>query len=187
MDGRSIAIDNEVFAELQRRAEPLVDDANSVLRRVLGLPPDGPRDTRSGQDFVSEKESATRDRATPGSRKRSNRPQSTKKVHRTRAPKGTLLPKSEYAVPLLDSLVELGGSAPASEVVKRVGKKLENKLTEADLETLNSGEVRWLNRVQFVRLDLIKEGSMVKDSPRGIWEVTDAGRSRVAEGREQSA
>ena len=32
-----IRIDNEVWAELQRRAVPLEDNPNSVLRRVLGL------------------------------------------------------------------------------------------------------------------------------------------------------
>jgi hypothetical protein len=33
-----IRIDGEVWAELQRRARPLEDTPNSVLRRVLGLP-----------------------------------------------------------------------------------------------------------------------------------------------------
>lgn len=33
----TIYIDNEVFGELQRRAVPLVDNSNSVLRREFGL------------------------------------------------------------------------------------------------------------------------------------------------------
>ena len=36
-----IRIDGEVWAELQRRARPLEDTPNSVLRRVLGLPDEG--------------------------------------------------------------------------------------------------------------------------------------------------
>jgi hypothetical protein len=36
-----IRIDGEVWAELQRRARPLEDTPNSVLRRVLGLPEEG--------------------------------------------------------------------------------------------------------------------------------------------------
>ena len=32
-----IRVDDEVWNELQRRAEPLVDTPNSVLRRILGL------------------------------------------------------------------------------------------------------------------------------------------------------
>ena len=36
-----IRIDAEVWAELQRRARPLEDTPNSVLRRVFGLPDEG--------------------------------------------------------------------------------------------------------------------------------------------------
>jgi hypothetical protein len=91
-----------------------------------------------------------------------------------------LLPEAEYELPLLEALVELGGSAPTSDVVDLLGKKLEAKLTAVDRETISSGEIRWRNRVQFVRLGLIKEGLMVKESPRGVWEITDEGRARVA-------
>ena len=34
---KTIEVDDQVFAELQERAEPLVDDANTVLRHLLGL------------------------------------------------------------------------------------------------------------------------------------------------------
>jgi len=40
--------------------------------------------------------------------------------------------------------------------------------------------------VQFVRLGLIKEGLMVKDSARGVWEITDEGRERVAQAEASS-
>jgi hypothetical protein len=35
---KHIRIDREVYAELMKRAIPLRDTPNSVLRRVLGLP-----------------------------------------------------------------------------------------------------------------------------------------------------
>ena len=35
---RTIQIDDEIFTHLQREAEPLVDDVNSVLRRLLEIP-----------------------------------------------------------------------------------------------------------------------------------------------------
>lgn len=33
----TVYVDNDVFAELQKNAKPLVDNPNSVLRRLLGL------------------------------------------------------------------------------------------------------------------------------------------------------
>jgi hypothetical protein len=75
--------------------------------------------------------------------------------------------------------VAAGGSAPASELIEQVGAALAGQLTDADRETLDSGLTRWKNRVQFVRLKLVQAGQMEKDSPRGVWEVTQAGRDRV--------
>jgi hypothetical protein len=49
----------------------------------------------------------------------------------------------------------------------------------ADHESLASGDIRWRNRAQFVRLHLIESGDMQKGSPRGLWEITDKGRDRL--------
>ena len=38
MRSRVIRIDEEVWAELQRRARPFEDNPNAVIRKVLGLP-----------------------------------------------------------------------------------------------------------------------------------------------------
>ncbi len=43
----TIWIDETVFEELQKRAVPLKDNSNSVLRRVFGIEADGKRDLRS--------------------------------------------------------------------------------------------------------------------------------------------
>ena len=184
MTGRSIVVDDEVFAELQSLAEPLIDDANSVLRRVLNLSPNGaiaelsPNAPDASLGSSAEVEAMT---SSPGQpRQRAPKPSPRRKKSSDRAPKGSLLPEAEYELPLLEALVELGGSAPTSDVVDLLGKKLEARLTAVDRETISSGEIRWRNRVQFVRLGLIKEGLMVKESPRGVWEITDEGRARVA-------
>jgi hypothetical protein len=42
-----IRIDDEVWAELQKRARPLEDTPNSVLRRVFGLPEEGSESDRT--------------------------------------------------------------------------------------------------------------------------------------------
>jgi len=61
-------------------------------------------------------------------------------------------------------------------LIEDVGRALEGKLTENDCELLGSGLTRWKNRVQFVRLKLVQAGLVKKDSPRGVWEITQSGR-----------
>ncbi len=178
----SVQIDDEVFRELQIHAVPLVDDPNSVLRRILHLDTttEDPGSTTSPPTSPANSQtSATRSRPT---RQHSNK-RTTARTAATprgeRAPKGSLLPESEYELPLLKALNEAGGSGPASEIVERVGQLLAHKLTDTDRELVDTGKVRWKNRIQFVRLGLIKTGLMKKDSPRGIWEISDSGRSRL--------
>ncbi len=75
--------------------------------------------------------------------------------------------------------MKLGGRAPTSEVVDIVGQTLDGRLTDPDREKIASGDLRWRNRTQFVRLSLIKSRDMKGDSPRGMWEITEQGIQRV--------
>lgn len=174
-----------MFTELQRKAEPLIDDADSVLRRILGLDPTSERSRQpsSGRPPGSPDLPASSRRGTGSSGRPAARHQRSPGNRRGsgRAPKGSLLPEAEYVLPLLETLVELGGSAPMSKVVDRLEGKLDGKLTKTDRRVLSSGRVRWKNRAQFVRLGLIREGYMAKEAPRGIWEITPAGRNRLME------
>lgn len=97
-----------------------------------------------------------------------------------RAPKGALLPEPEYELPILQTLVELGGGAPTGGLLDALETKLDGRLQPMDRERLASGDVRWKNRAQFVRLKLVRGGDMAKDSPRGFWEISDQGRQRIA-------
>ena len=178
----TIKIDEEVFRALQSHAEPLVDDPNSVLRKLLSLDsstdpptaiPNGPDDQLKGPLSSRQAQSPQR------SNKKRPSPRLSTRSKSERAPKGSLLPEAAYVFPLLTALNEAGGSGPASEIVQRVGELLANQLTETDHDLVNTGKVRWKNRLQFVRLDLIKGGLMKSDSPRGIWEISDDGRSRL--------
>lgn len=83
-------------------------------------------------------------------------------------------------MPLLRALADRGGSASAREVIEAVGRDLASDLMPLDKEKLGSGVVRWENRVQFVRLRLVEQGLLAKDSPRGTWKLTDAGRQRAS-------
>ena len=83
-------------------------------------------------------------------------------------------------MPILESLIELGESAPSSIVIDRVGEKLDAQFTSIDREkTSGKGVIRWRNRTQFARQGLIEKGQMLQDSPHGVWEISEAGRSRV--------
>ncbi len=279
-----IEVDDEVFEELQLLAEPLVDDANSVLRRVLGVagnepgttaasrPPTSPP-ARPGPGAVDSpatkpRPSARHDQNSMNRRKAKfervagraisdvaqifkDRPDALQSLVRSldgerikwtddlprlsgdrqpleglewhevviwgvqthalsvwddqvrtdvvgywpwtdgaarafgqgslgRARRGSLLRQAAYEMPILESLIELGGSAPSSVVVDRVGEKLEAQFTGIDRDkTSGKGVTRWRNRTQFARLGLVEKGQMLRDSPHGVWEISDAGRDRV--------
>ena len=147
----SIDTDDEVFEVIKKHAEPFVDTPNTVLRRLLGI-----------------------DRVTVH-----QEPAAGKATKTGRAAPGTLLPESEYEIPILRCLEERGGRAPSREIVEAVGQALGDKLTGLDKQPLKSGDIRWENRAAFVRLRLVERGKLAKKSPRGTWEITDEGRERL--------
>jgi len=151
MPGHQIAVDSEVFAELSARARPFEDHTpNDVLRRLVGLDAGEP-----AAQFASA---------------------STDQKPR----RGKALPLSEYELPLLRYLVEQGGHAATRDAIKAVGEALGDKITEHDRELLkSSGKIRWQNRVQFSRLRLAERGLISRDSPVGLWEITEEGAARV--------
>lgn len=167
-------IDDEIYEYLKSKAIPLEDDLDSLLRRLLGMPAEaaasGDRATVAPSRGVALQRRAR-------STRKAQRARSTRKA--PRAQTGSILSEQEYEVPILRALLELQGRAAASEVIDRVGQLLKGRLTPADHEKLASGDVRWRNRAQFVRLSLIKKGHMKAKSPRGIWELSDQGRRRA--------
>ncbi|EKF49053.1 hypothetical protein H17ap60334_07853 [Thermosipho africanus H17ap60334] len=90
--------------------------------------------------------------------------------------RGLKTPQSAYVIPILESLIELGGRAKMDKVISRVYEKMKNKFNEYDLGKLNSGVVRWKNTAQWARFEMIKDGLLSSDSPRGIWEITEKGK-----------
>lgn len=168
---RRIDVDEEVYGALRANAEPFVDTPNSVLRRLLGLDKSSASSDETGQ--ARPRPDALRSASRAGTKGRKG------KSSKPRAAAGTLLPEKEYELPLLHALVEAGGSAPSKKLIERVGELIGDKLTEQDCESLSSGGVRWQSRIQFVRLRLIERGLMQRDTPRGIWAITDSGKELV--------
>ena len=49
---------------------------------------------------------------------------------------------------------------------------LQHRLLPGDLETrASSGEVVWENNTCWERYNLVQEGILKSDSPRGVWEL----------------
>ena len=96
----------------------------------------------------------------------------------THARKGEITPQADYTFPILEALVEMGGSGKISAVLGRVFNKMKDRLKPKDLERTPSGiAIRWKNHAQWERQRLKSEGYLKKDSLRGIWETTDKGRN----------
>jgi hypothetical protein len=58
---------------------------------------------------------------------------------------------------------------------------MEGVLNEHDRFVDERGVTRWQKRVPFVRMKLVERGLLDGDAPRGIWQLTDAGRDSLAE------
>lgn len=92
--------------------------------------------------------------------------------------RGVRTREEAYVLPILRALVEKGGSARLNAVLDRVGELLKGVLKDADLLPLASDKdmPRWRNAAQWARCAMVKDGLLKPDSPRGVWEITDAGR-----------
>jgi hypothetical protein len=174
-DNSSIAIevDREVWEALQAEAEPFVDTPNAVLRRKLGL--------AESADAGTE-ERAPRGGGSSRRRRRAAASVNGNGARKPRAPRGSLLPEAAYELPILEVLNRHGGRVPAREVIEHVGEIIGDRLTELDHEELQTGGRRWEKRVQFTRLRLVERGLVARNSPRGVWELTDDGRRALTAG-----
>jgi restriction system protein len=70
---------------------------------------------------------------------------------------GTKLPQKAFRMPLLETVYELGGSAPTKQVHEIMAKKMAPQLSEADYALVSTGDERWWNAVCWERNDLVKE------------------------------
>jgi hypothetical protein len=144
----TIDLSDATYRELVRRSVSFDDTAEHVIMRLLEATASGPV---SG---VSEHGRPEARRATPGS----------------------ILPEREYWLPILAVILDAGGSAASTDVIEALPERLGDSFTDRDRDVLAMGEVRWRNRARFARLRMKERGLLSDRSPRGIWEITDAGR-----------
>jgi Mrr N-terminal domain/SeqA protein N-terminal domain len=174
-----IEIDEDLFELLKQHAEPFVDTPSDVLRRLLSYQPGG----------VQARRLASTDRISPSVDPPARRPKTRSQantrrgdIRRRRAPSNALLPERAYELPLLEALGTAGGRLPTREAVAAVGERVADQLMPMDYDLMDQGQKRWESRVQFARLRLVEAGLLKKDSPRGVWEISDAGRERLKRG-----
>lgn len=106
------------------------------------------------------------------------------KPRRQKAPRfkklqhGLRTPEDEFRIPILQTLVDLGGSAPMNDILDKVGRLMSDKLNPYDRQALPSDLTitRWRNTAQWARAAMVKEGLLSSGSPRGVWEITNIGR-----------
>ena len=87
-------------------------------------------------------------------------------------------PESDFEIPILRVLAELGGRADMRELLPCVERETGTVLTPDDYEQLPvATEIRWWNTAKFARKHMVDDGRLRKGSDRFIWEITDAGRA----------
>jgi len=101
-----------------------------------------------------------------------------------RLPRGLRTPMGDYYQPILQALNESGGSARVNDVLERVEQLMKGVLREVDYEPLpsNTEMLRWRNTAQWARDAMVREGLLKSNSPRGVWEITEAGRMPLTTG-----
>ena len=109
--------------------------------------------------------------ANPGSKTSSN----SKRDQRLN--RGLRTPQTEYREPILAVLAKMGGEGRVGDVLAEVHQIMKPRLTQYDHKPLPSNPKmsRWYNAAQWCRNDLANEGLISRDTPRGIWRLTDGG------------
>ena len=93
--------------------------------------------------------------------------------------KGEVTPHTAFYRAILESLVEMGGSAKTREVLDKVGEKMKSVLKPIDYAVLPSDgkSIRWRNSAQWARNTMVNEDGRMKKTKNGIWEISDKGRA----------
>ena len=81
----------------------------------------------------------------------------------------------QFFQPVIDALVELGGSGQPSEVKELIAEKL-NITEDEQGEQIASGESRFGSKVSWARFYLAK-ADLIDSSTRGVWSLTEKGRN----------
>ena len=157
-----IRISDGTMQRLKTWAEPLEDTAESALSKALDAAEEARKRTRPDLPKPDLQKTAA-----PATR------------HPRRQPISQKLPQKEFRKPLLEVLYELGGSVRVIDLRPAMRNRMMSAFLPGDLEHVSTGEERWWNATCWERSNLIKEGFLRDDSPRGTWELSEQGIGHV--------
>jgi hypothetical protein len=145
--------------------EATADDLRAIFRNVE-------TDDQTGEIYIRGRRWALQGRASTRAATRAARP---RRLDRTQ--------ERDFQLPILEALVELGGRARVEQEIRPlVERKMQGRLRPDDHEPLPSnGEPRWWNTAKWEAKHMEREEPPLLNpsSPRGWWEITDAGREYV--------
>ena len=154
-----IRISDATWERLKRWAIPLEDSPEDAVRKVLDVADEQLRDPTSKSVVVGPVVQTS---------------QPNKRLSR-----GERIPENAYYHPILETLVELGGSGRAGDVLGIVGAKMKPFLADVDYQMYPSGAVVWQKTANFARNTLRERGLLTAGSPHGIWEISQRGRETL--------
>jgi len=95
--------------------------------------------------------------------------------------------EKQFALPILQALVDFGGIATKNQVLEQLEITMADKLNQTDWQTLTSRhhEIRWKVTAAWARQGLVNEGFLAKGSPIGLWEISPAGRNYLDSHRQE--
>lgn len=99
--------------------------------------------------------------------------------HSARQLRGPRTQEYDFYIPILAALVQLGGEAPARQVLQIVEQKMMDDFTPDDLLPIPSSPnyPRWDKTANWARQELAELGYIVRPGRYGIWEISDSGRA----------
>lgn len=171
---------NDAFSCLIKMVEQQIDDLrNSTARQLNAGKLDKVKESIDLMEALVEYKERLQelkaDYPKPGQKGRGKRSQRRRKGTE-RLPAGQSTPSSAFFNDILSILRDEGGMASPALVIPQIESRMKDLLKEEDFERVqSSNKPRWIIAVRKARGELIEQGLLKENSPRGMWELSDKG------------